>query len=117
MKNLMMMTGGILLLCILITSRTASPESAALTEPDENSGTVVSSLSSDAPERSAAEEIYWLREFEKKLAVFPAGSDKPSYISEVYVSTLPKADRKKLAEGIEVSGQKELNRLLEDYCS
>lgn len=65
----------------------------------------------------ATESLYMLKEYNKRLAVFENGKNEPVYISSVFVSELPKADRELMKNGIPAPDEKTLKRLLEDYCS
>ncbi len=65
----------------------------------------------------AGESFYTLKEYNKRLAVYEDGKSEPIYISGVFVSELPKADRDLIKNGIPAHSEKELRRLLEDYCS
>ncbi len=114
MKNLLLITGSILLLCILITSFYAPPvpEAAEQSEPQAE----IRELSEQEQPSSSAKH-YYLAEYDKKIAAFEQGQEKPIYISDVYVSTLPKADIALMKKGIPADSEKELKRLIEDYCS
>ena len=110
-KGLMTITGIILMICVIVTAA-YTPKSAAMPseQPPE-----VRELS--VAESTLQEEMYKLSVYEEKVAAFEKGKDYPLYISDVYVSTLPKADRELLEKGIAASDRKTLNRLIEDYCS
>ena len=69
------------------------------------------------PETSSIQPPYLLKEYDKRIAVFERDKETPLYVSEVYVSELPKADRRLLQNGIPAQSKKELTRLIEDYCS
>ena len=61
------------------------------------------------------QEIYFtVKNYEWKIGVFNSEGKLMKTI-EVYVKTLPKADRDMLEEGIEVKSGKELDNLIEDY--
>lgn len=60
---------------------------------------------------------YIIKEYNGKLAVFESGSDTPFRITDLDIAILPEADQKALESGIEATNRKELNRILEDYCS
>lgn len=51
------------------------------------------------------------------IALFDEGSTEPRQIFPNQVITLPEEDQKKLAEGILVRSERQLNQLLEDYLS
>ena len=54
------------------------------------------------------------------LAAGPASAQNTSeqqIVTETYANTLPKIDRDELEKGVRVSGEKELQKAIEDYCS
>ena len=55
--------------------------------------------------------------FEGKLALFIGESPYPNVIYDFFARTLPEEDRIRLAEGIKISSEEELEALLEDYMS
>jgi len=56
-----------------------------------------------------------LREYEQKIGIFEEGQRTPFQILDVYVFTLPAADRKALQHGIRISSEKELQARIEDF--
>ena len=60
---------------------------------------------------------YLLCEYNGGLAVFRDDEPEPHELYSVAVNTLPEGDRIQLQNGIIVSGDEELRRLLEDYTS
>ena len=64
------------------------------------------------------EKVYYLRDYNGKIAVYEEDSETPFKVTEAEVSALPVLDQKQLKdEGIKAQGKKELDRLLQDYCS
>lgn len=112
MKNLLAVTGIILLVCIVITS-TYSSDNANAAPEQLSSEPQISQISSEQSDVS----YYVLSVYEKKVAAFENGKNIPFYISDVYVNTLPTADIELLEKGIYVNDKKALKRLIEDYCS
>ena len=113
MKKLLLITGCIALLSIFINARTqAIPPLPASIPQDSQTESV-----SVPPETSSDEPPYLLKEYDKRIAVFERDKETPLYVSEVYVSELPKADRRLLQNGIPAQSKKELTRLIEDYCN
>ena len=55
--------------------------------------------------------------FEGKLALFVGKSPYPNRIFDFMVRTLPLEDQSRLAEGIKISSEEELELLLEDFMS
>lgn len=60
---------------------------------------------------------YYLRDHEGRIAVFPAGSDIPELVFDVYTRMLPQSDQDLLQQGVYVADYEELTRLVEDYIS
>lgn len=60
---------------------------------------------------------YYLGEYEGKLATFSTESDEPLEVFDVFVSSLPEDDIKKICDGIYASNEDELQRLIEDFTS
>ena len=107
MKKLMAITGSILLICIVITAVYA-PQGTAVPPAQEEMSQV---------SQTGTAEKYRLSVFERKVAAFENGKEYPIYIGDVYVNSLPEADRQALENGIAAADRKTLNRLIEDYCS
>lgn len=59
---------------------------------------------------------YTVREHMGRIGVFSEEGKLVSVI-DVYVKTLPEADRRMLGEGFEIIGQDQLNALIQDYDS
>ena len=60
------------------------------------------------------QEKYLVKEHMKMIGIFlPDG--KLHKVLEVYVETLPEADRRLLEEGFEIIGKTKLNSISEDY--
>lgn len=92
----------------------SSIASAAFSKKAANSA-IEASLNTSQNERPSYS--YIIKEYNGKLAVFESGSDTPFRITDLDISVLPEADRKALQNGIKAANRKELNRILEDYCS
>ena len=107
MKKLMAITGSILLICIVITAVYA-PQGTAVPPAQEEMSQV---------SQTGTAEKYRLSVFERKVAAFENGKEYPIYIGDVYVNSLPEADRQAMENGIAAADRKTLNRLIEDYCS
>lgn len=102
MKKLILVTGLILISCVLI-SVLASPRSVLY----ENA----------SPARVQEDKGYVIMDSGGKIAVFRTGESTPFITTETYTKTLPRADSNRLQKGIQVSDKAELQRLLEDFCS
>ncbi len=77
----------------------------------------VVSAEKEPPEKIPSAQKYCVKEYKGNIAVFESGSDMPLKTTGVSVSELPPEDRKLLEKGIMVSGEKDLNIIMEDYCS
>lgn len=116
MKYLLMVTGSILLICIVITAvYTPQAPDAAVKEESYIVSPLPSVQNSSVPDTSSAP--YRLSVYQKKVAAFQNGKTEPIYISDVYVNSLPSADIALLEKGINADSMKALKRLIEDYCS
>ena len=65
-------------------------------------------------ETTENEKIYLVREHMNKIGIFDE-SGTLIKVLEVYVKTLPEADKRMLEEGFEIVGEKQLNAIIEDY--
>lgn len=74
-------------------------------------------LMASSSETKLVEERYVLKTQNGRLAVFKQGGNTPFIVTETMVENLPKEDQKNLENGIEVLGDTDLRKALEDYCS
>lgn len=58
---------------------------------------------------------YFLMDNGGKLALFPAGSQSPVAVYDIYTRLLPENDVLALQKGIPIASEEELYRLLEDF--
>ena len=114
MKQLLIITGSFLLLCLVIncivlpslpSARAEAPQTGVPYAAEEKASVVQN------------EQKFRLGIYDGMVSAFRSGEDKPFYTSQTKVSDLPEADRAALAEGISVDTRKELNRMMEDFCS
>ena len=97
MKKLFAFTGAILIACVIV-SASISPRPLPADDPG-----------------GGADSAFVMREEDGRVVVYRGGA---LYLrTDTRVAQLPKSDRVKLAEGITVYSEKELKRLVEDYCS
>ena len=61
--------------------------------------------------------VYVVKEYNGRIAIFEENSETPFKITDVRLSELPDGDKKLLSKGIPASSSRELNCILEDYCS
>ena len=88
---------------------------------------LISTLASDAGRRvvhAAAQQTvsdesrrFVMGERRGRIAVWREGEEEPFMMTDTLIYSLPKADRSKLTRGIVITGESELRKLLEDYCS
>lgn len=116
MKKLVTVTGCFLFMCIIITSviLPSMPKTMAKDNIDADTQSVVQNESEVSEDDS---DTYIISGYDGKIAVFRKSSTKPLFVSDVYISSLPQTDKEMLKNGIEVNTKKELQRLIEDYCS
>ena len=65
---------------------------------------------------SADDDVYIIRQYMERIGIFKADGTLMEVL-EVYVKTLPEADKRLLGEGIEIIGKSALNSIIEDYSS
>lgn len=99
---LIVVTGGILISCVLISTLATST-------------IYVNKTSAEQTATDAKEYVIGIRE--GRIAVFRQGEDKPFLVTDTFANTLPRSDRNELSGGVEVTGEKELRKALEEYCS
>ena len=109
MKKLIGITGVILIACICISSLYALPTAA-------QTSTV---LTTTALTETTAEsrENYIIKSENNVIVVYKTGENAPCIVTETRTDNLPKGDVLRLKNGIEVEGEKNLKKMLEDYCS
>ena len=66
---------------------------------------------------SSGVSVYILREYEGKIGIFSSESKTPQQLLDVYVFTLPEADRIALRSGIRVYSSDALRSLIEDFTA
>ena len=74
-------------------------------------------VSDTAASRTEEEKAYVISVDSGRVAVFRDGEDKPFMVTDTFVNSLPKTDRLELENGVRVSGERELRKAIEDYCS
>ena len=63
---------------------------------------------------TSQDETYTVREYFGRIGIFKSDGALMQVL-EVYVKTLPEADKRLLGEGFEIVGKKQLNSIIEDY--
>ncbi len=105
MKRLVSITGIILICCVCI---------GALYTPSEAVDTEAQVVVTQSDEPDVA---YILKAENNRLVVYKKGENEPFIVTDTYVNSLPKGDILRLNEGIEIWGEKNLQKCLQDYCS
>ena len=85
----------------------------------EESVNCFSNTRGDFPEENVPIPVqsYIMKEYNGKIGIYDAKNNELLKILDVYVATLPKADRKMLSEGISAKSEYELVMLVQDYTS
>lgn len=102
MKKLVGITGIILICCVCI---------GAIYTPSQAVDTEVQTVATQF------DEIFILKAENNKLVVYRKDEKEPFIVTDTYINSLPKGDILRLNEGIEISGEKNLQKSLQDYCS
>ena len=63
---------------------------------------------------TSQDETYTVKEYFGRIGIFKSDGALMRVL-EVYVKTLPEADKRLLGEGFEIVGKKRLNSIIEDY--
>ena len=117
MKKLVTVTGCFMFICIMITSVILPSMPRAGAAENNIDADTQSVVQSDEEQSEQENFTFIIKEYQGKVAVFQGQASEPLFVSDVSISSLPLADKEILSEGIEVSSERELNRLIEDYCS
>lgn len=115
MKQIIIITGIIAFVCILLTS--GYPSYGTGTDGHSTAKAAEISRQEESGDESIEETSYTLKEYRSRLAVFKNNNSLPIYVTNVFINDLPKADRNELSKGLTVKTRRELDRLIEDYCS
>ena len=105
MKKLVAITGIILMAC-LFTGAVFGPETGAQTKKVQSAQTVYEQ-----------NDTFVLKAKNNRIVVYRKGESTPYMTTDTPVYGLPKGDIMLLEEGIEIEGEKNLKKSLEDYCS
>ena len=116
MKKMIAVTGCFVIFCLVINS-ILIPSLPSVNAENTPPTTQTSYIEERSASLSISEEFYILKEYNGKIAVYSSNSDKPIEITNASTAKLPKNDQEALKDGIKAESKKELNRLLEDFCS
>lgn len=112
MKKLIAVTAVILFGCFFIGSFSATQDVKKGTEQ-----TIIYNENETADQSDEFKQVYIIKAENGRLAVYRKGDAKPYMQTDTFVKALPKGDIMRLEKGIEVTGEENLKRYLEDYCS
>ena len=112
MKRLVAITGIILFACLFV-SATAAPQATA----EEAIYSTVYNEKEATQAQSDDEKVYILKAEKGKLVVYVKGESTPYIETDRIISSLPRGDILRLERGIEVAGEENLKKSIEDYCS
>ena len=116
MKNLILITGSILLAGVILSSVNEANRNNKAPESQQNGQ---SSSIEEKPVLRAATDThpyYTIKSYNNRVAVFKDDDIKPFFVSDTNVNDLPRQDTEEINSGIVVADEKRLKRLLEDYC-
>ena len=114
---------GIIMLCIIIfltftnNKKTTSeyiPQDSESIQTQIEYVYVKPDISTAESESESTEEVYTVKEYMGKIGIFSSDGVLIEVL-DVYVKTLPEADKRLLGEGFNVTGKKQLNSIIEDY--
>ena len=135
MKRKFLITVGAVAVCTLLgvaaanydlrqnQTQTVLQEAQGVAKAEQAEGEAIRSLenSREEPDQPIPGEnnspVYRLGTSQGRLAVFVEDSDEPEMVLDVYLSTLPEADRMLLEQGIEAQSYAQLVSMIEDYIS
>ena len=116
MKKMIAVTGCFVIFCLVING-ILIPSLPSVNAENTPPTTQTSYIEESSEALSKSEEFYILKEYNGKIDVYSSNSDKPIEITNASTAKLPKSDQEALKDGIKAESKKELNRLLEDFCS
>ena len=105
---------GFLLFCAVVLLLLCSAGVYSSIHPGETPPQIPPTDPSAAP-AAAASPLYILREYDRRIGIFAGGDTAPSQILDVYIFTLPPADRTALQKGIPIWSDEELQARVEDF--
>jgi hypothetical protein len=112
MKKLILITG------IVVYSLFAVAMVAESGKPGKPAAQVLAeTISFETASETENPYLYEIKSSDGKVAVFDNKSGEIIRKTDTLISILPEGDREMLKKGIKVRSDKELKRLLEDFCS
>ena len=58
---------------------------------------------------------YIIKDYKGRVAIYKYGKNLPLEIFDIYTDSLPEADSLKIYKGINITNEKELQKIIEDY--
>ncbi len=116
-RKYLLMAGSIALLASFVSlplQFTASPPTCDAAAKDGYASKLIRVSESGNREKQAK---FILKEYEGRIGVYKEDSAVPAQVLDVYVFTLPKADRISLKTGITVCGEDTLQKLIQDFTA
>lgn len=96
----------------LIISTATAQHWKAIWHEDE---IITGAMAQGASQEEQREIFSWvIRSYEDRIGVFDLNGEL-EFVADVYIMTLPEADRKLLEQGIYVHGEHQLTAIMEDY--
>lgn len=119
MKYALGFTGSFLILCLIITCIILPnmPNAQAQEESRQQQEETYSQSEVSDKTKETDRTEYILSEYNGVIAAYKVDQSAPIYISTVKISDLPETDRECLKIGIAAQSRRQLNKLIEEYCS
>lgn len=112
MKKLISITAVILFGCLFIGSFCATQD-----VPNMTGQNIIYNEKETEERADEVKQVYIIKSEDGRLVVYKQGDAKPYMQTDTFVKALPKGDVLRLEKGIEVTGDENLKKYLEDYCS
>jgi len=109
--------GSIALLASLVSLPLRFTASKPAHDTAEKDGVTSSIIQVSADGNGEKQPKYILKEYEGRIGVYKEDSAIPAQVLDVYVFTLPEADRISLKTGITVCGENTLQKLIQDFTA
>ncbi len=115
-KNLILITGTVLLAGVIISSVTGVNRNNSAAESKHNGQTSSTEEKHIVHAQTGTHPYYTIKSYNNRVAVFKNDDIKPYFVSDTNVNDLPQQDTEEINSGIVVADEKKLKRLIEDYC-
>ena len=116
--RLVILSVAVLTAALCVGAALAAPEPVGKAPQPQQSSLSAESRQEQPDETPSSDAKYTVTTYQGHLAVYlTTHMDTPQYITDVEVSTLPRADREALDAGIPIYTEQQLTSILEDYSS